>query len=96
MDLSKYDLSNLSPDKYVAIAVEDLLRNADKEKLHIEGTPSKEYIGMLALYAIKRAKSMFKDGEQWASLVSTAYEYFDPFNMSDELVKCLSDMILEN
>ena len=83
---SEYGLSAYSPESYVAIAVEDLIEKAGKEAIHAAGVPSKEYLGMLALYAIRRSTLLLSDEKQTGSKIfKLANETFDPFNMRDNL-----------
>ena len=91
---SEYGLSAYSPESYVAIAVEDLIEKAGKEAIHATGMPSKEYLGMLALYAIRRSALLLSDEKQTGSKIfKLANETFDPFNMSDNLIRCLTDLL---
>lgn len=91
---SEYGLSAYSPEAYVAIAVEDLIEKAGKEAIHAAGAPSKEYLGMLALYAIRRSTLLLSDEKQTGSKTfKLANETFDPFNMSDNLIRCLTDLL---
>ena len=93
MSVPNNELSAHSPDRYVAIAVEDLIEKVGKEGIHADGKPTKEYLGMLSLYALQRAKNLFEDADFGSSMIKTACEYFDPFNMSDELISYLTKMI---
>ena len=91
---SEYGLSAYSPESYVAIAVEDLIEKAGKEAIHAAGMPSKEYLGMLALYAIRRSTLLLSDEKQTSSQTfKLASETFDPFNMSDNLIRCLTNLL---
>ena len=86
---SDYGLSAYDPEAYVAIAVEDLLRNTD-----VIRNTSKEYLGMLSLYALRRSIRLFsKKDESICRAFKLADENFDPFNMSENLVRCLTDLI---
>ena len=90
---TEYGLTALDPESYVAIAVSDLIDKTGVESLHLSGDLSKEYLGMLSLYAIRRANMMFEDNELYHGLVKLSYESFKPEEMSDKLVKCLTDII---
>lgn len=86
---SDYGLSAYDPEAYVAIAVDDLLRNAD-----VIRNTSKEYLGMLSLYALRRSIRLFSEkDESICRAFKLADENFDPFNMSENLVRCLTDLI---
>lgn len=91
---TKYGLNAYSPEAFAAIAVEDLLRKTGKDALHTTGAPSIEYLGMLALYALRRSTLLFPDETQGISQAfKLARDNFDPFNMSDNLVRCLTDIL---
>ena len=86
---SDYGLSAYDPEAYVAIAVDDLLRNTD-----VIRNTSKEYLGMLSLYALRRSIRLFSEkDESICRVFKLADENFDPFNMSENLVRCLTDLI---
>ncbi|MFO3715087.1 hypothetical protein [Oribacterium sp. P9] len=86
---SDYGLSAYDPEAYVAIAVDDLLRNTD-----VIRNTSKEYLGMLSLYALRRSIRLFSEkDESICRAFKLADENFDPFNMSENLVRCLTDLI---
>lgn len=86
---SDYGLSAYDPEAYVAIAVDDLLRNTD-----VIRNTSKEYLGMLSLYALRRSIRLFYEkDESICRAFKLADENFDPFNMSENLVRCLTDLI---
>lgn len=93
MNPSEYGMSTHSAETYIAIAVEDLLMKVDKSTLHIVGTPSKEYLGMLSLYAIARCKMIFPADKGFGKLITLASETFDPFNMSESLIRRLTDLL---
>lgn len=59
----------------------------------IVGTPSKEYLGMLTLYAIARCKKIFPADKGFGKLITLASETFDPFNMSESLIRRLTDLL---
>lgn len=62
--------------------------------LHATGAPSNEYLGMLALYALHRSVLLFSDEkESIGKAFKLARDNFDPFNMSDNLVRCLTDIL---
>ena len=91
---SEYGLSAYSPESYAAIAVEDLIIKVGKEAIHASGVPSKEYLGMLALYSIRRSTLLLSDEKQTGSQTfKLASETFDPFNMSDNLIRCLTNLL---
>ncbi len=90
---SDYGIPATSPEAYVAIAVEALINKVGKETLHANGTPSKEYLGMLGLYAIRDSTLVFGEGQPLYSLAKLSYEHFDPNKMSDDLIRCLTDLI---
>ena len=90
---SDYGLTATSPEAYVAIAVEDLFRKNSKETLHANGELTKEYLGMIALYAIKKTTTVFEEKDTLGKLMNLSFEAFDPENMSDNLVRCLKDII---
>ena len=90
-----YNIPATSPEAYVAIAVSDLVRSLGPAALHLGGELSKEYLGMLSLYAIRRAKDMFDGQEHYGGLTKLSYEYFDPSDMSADLVRCLTDIVNE-
>ena len=94
--MSINDLSAHSPDRYVAIAVDDLISKVGKDAIHADGEPTKEYLGMLALYALQRANTMFKDGEFGTAMIRTAIEHFVPFNMSEDLITYLTKIVKRN
>ena len=91
---TRYGLNAYSPEAFAAIAVEDLLWKTGKDVLHATGTPSNEYLGMLALYALKRSTLLFSDESQSiGKAFKLARDNFDPFNMSDNLVRCLTAIL---
>lgn len=91
---TEYGLNAYSPEAFAAIAVEDLLRKTRKDALHTTGAPSNEYLGMLALYALRRSVLLFSDEEHSiGKAFKLASDNFDPFNMSDNLVRCLTDIL---
>ena len=79
----------------MAIAVTDLINTVDTASLHLNGELTKEYLGMLSLYAIRRARAMFEDEERFKDYVKLSYECFEPDNMSDNLIRCLTDIVNE-
>lgn len=91
---TEYGLNAYSPEAFAAIAVEDLVRKTGKDALHATGAPSNEYLGMLALYALHRSVLLFPDDkESFGKAFKLARDNFDPFNMSDNLVRCLTDIL---
>ena len=87
-------LTAYSPEAYAAIAVEDLLKKTDKDALHAIGAPSEEYLGMLALYALRRSVTLFSgEMQSIGKAFKLARDNYDPFNMSDNLVRCLTDIL---
>lgn len=90
---AEYLLTARDPETYVALAVEDLISTTDGAALHTSGELSKEYIGMLSLYAIRRARKMFNEGMPYYKLVKLAHDSFDPDHMSDNLIRCLTDLL---
>lgn len=93
IDPAEYQLTAHDPETYIALAVDDLLSTTGRAILHTSGEPSKEYLGMLSLYAIRRASKLFTKGMPYYNLVRFAYESFDPDQMSDKLLKCLRDIL---
>ena len=91
---TQYGLNAYSPEAFAANAVEDLLRKTGKDALHTTGAPTIEYLGMLALYALRRSTLLFPDDkESFGKAFKLARDNFDPFNMSDNLVRCLTDIL---
>ncbi|WP_026491415.1 hypothetical protein [Butyrivibrio sp. XPD2002] len=90
---ANYGLDATNPEAYVAIAVSSFIREVGKEKIHAEGTPTREYLGMLALYAIRWANIKPSDDERFKGVAKLAYEYFKPEEMSDNLERCLIDIL---
>ena len=90
---AEYLLTARDPETYVALAVEDLISTTDGAALHISGELSKEYLGMLSLYAIRRASKMFAEGMPYYRLVKLAHNSFDPDHMSDNLIRYLNDLL---
>ena len=90
---AEYLLTARDPETYVALAVEDLISTTGGAALHISGELSKEYLGMLSLYAIRRASKMFTEGMPYYKLVKLAHSSFDPDHMSDKLIRCLNDLL---
>ena len=90
---AEYLLTARDPETYVALAVEDLISTTDGAALHISGELSKEYLGMLSLYAIRRASKMFTEGMPYYKLVKHAHNSFDPDHMSDNLIRYLNDLL---
>ena len=88
-----YLLTARDPETYVALAVEDLISTTDVAALHTSGELSKEYLGMLSLYAIRRASKMFTEGMPYYKLVKLAHNSFDPDHMSDNLIRYLNDLL---
>ena len=78
-------LSLSAHEKFVAIAVENLIEKVGKEALHIYGEANREFLEMLSLYAIYRAAGMFAEGDAYSKLVKITYETFDPAAMSENL-----------
>ena len=91
---SQYGLSGTSPEAYVACAVDDLIYQKGKSVLHVVGDPTPEYLGMLALYAIRYAISVLPEGEPVSKIAKLSYDNFDPFSMSDNLIRCLTDLVM--
>ena len=73
-----YNSPATSPESAVAIAVTDLINTVDTASLHLNGELTKEYLGMLSLYAICRARAMFEDEERFKDYVKLSYECFEP------------------
>ena len=90
---AEYLLTARDPETYVALAVEDLISTTDVAALHTSGELSKEYLGMLSLYAIRRASKMFTEGMPYYKLVKLAHNSFDPDHMSDNLIRYLNDLL---
>ena len=90
---AEYLLTARDPETYVALAVEDLISTTDGAALHISGELSKEYLGMLSLYAIRRASKMFAEDMPYYKLVKLAHNSFDPDHMSDNLIRYLNDLL---
>ena len=88
-----HPLSSSNPERYLAIVVEDLFENVGKEALHVDGEPTKEYLGMLSLYAIHRASRIIPENQPYGKLVHTLYESFDPESMSEKYVQWLTDFL---
>lgn len=93
MELKKYGIPGTSPEAYVALAVEHLFETVGKEVLHAEGTPTKEYMEMLSLYAIHYAHKHLSRNETGGSIAEWAYENYDSESMSDNLIQCLTDLL---
>ena len=91
---SEYNLSVHNPETYVALAVRDLIAGAGPAALHAGGEPTKEYLGMLALYAIRRAAMFYGKGSPYEQLIRKAYSTFDPDSMSGNLIRFLTDLLL--
>lgn len=84
----------MNPEAFAAIAVEDLVMKTGKDAIHADGAPSKEYLGMLALYALRRNALMFSDEvRSIRQAFKLASGTFDPFNMSENLICCLTDIL---
>ena len=93
-----YGLKATETETYVALAVQQLLDDVEPENLHLGGELSKEYLGMLALYALQRAETAFSDQEDTKNLVKLvrlAQEHFDPNSLSVRLIDFLTDLIQE-
>lgn len=89
-----YGLTAYSPEAYAAIAVEDLLKKTDKDALHATGSPREEYLGMLALYALRRSVTLFSgETQSIGKAFKLASDTFNPFHMSGNLIRCLTDML---
>ena len=82
-----------NPDTYVLAVVEDLINSVNEEDLHIGGEPTTEYLGMLSLYAVRRAAHQLPPDKTGGLIVKWLNESFDPFNMSDELIAKLKELI---
>ena len=93
MELKKYGISGTSPEAYVALAVEHLIETVGKEALHAEGSPTMEYLEMLSLYAIHYAHKHLSRKETGGGIAEWAYENYDPESMSEDLVRCLTDLL---
>ena len=80
-------LTAYSPEAYAAIAVEDLLKKTDKDALHAIGAPSEEYLGILALYALRRSVTLFSgEMQSIGKAFKLASDTFNPFHMSGKLM----------
>ena len=92
---TEYGLTATNPEAYVAIAVDDLLHKKSRESLHLDGEPTAEYLGMLALYAIKQNTHTFPENEPYGKLINYSCDAFEPSKMSSDLIRCLKDLIKE-
>lgn len=93
MDLKKYGIPGSSPEAYVALAVDHLLETVESEALHANGTTSREYLEMLSLYAIRYAHKHLSRQDTGGGIAEWAYKNFEPENMSEALMQCLSDLL---
>ena len=80
-------------ETYVASLVQDLLRSVGKEPLHAKGEPTKEYLEMLSLFAVRRATEVIKPDQASGALVKWVYDNYNPFNMSDDLAAQMKAML---
>ena len=94
---SKIDMERVAavhnPETYVAALVQDLLRSVGKEVLHARGEPTKEYLEMLSLFAVRRATEVIKPDQASGALVKWVYDNYNPFNMSDDLAAQMKAML---
>ena len=93
INLAEYQLTARDPETYIALAVDDLLSSAGAATLHTNGELSNEYLGMLSLYAMRRACKLFTQGMPYYKLMMLAHDSFDPDHMSDRLIRCLTDLL---
>ena len=92
MDPSEFGLSARDPETYVLLAVMDLIRVSGRQALHTRGELSKEYLGMLSLYAIRRAWKLYGKGSPYERMIKRAYDLFDPDQMNEKLLRALSSL----
>lgn len=93
MNPADYGISVYSPEATVAIGAEKLLYKVGKKALHAEGKITKEYLAMLSLYAVNYVLEHSREGTMPNKFALISQEYFDPDNMSDALVKNLTDLL---
>ena len=96
IDPSEFDLSARNPETYIIMAVTDLIRGAGSKALHTRGELTTEYLGMISLYAIRRAYKFYGKGSPYGSLIKKAYDTFDPDHMSDKLHQYLVGLLQES
>ena len=92
LDPSKYGLTGGNPELYAAIATDDFIRSVGKDAVHVEGDLTNEYLGMLALYALRYGTRKMK-GSDFYNMFQLACDNFDPFNMSENFIRCLKDIL---
>ena len=83
IDPSEFGLPVRDPETYMILAVMDLIKVVGTKALHTYGELSNEYLGMISLYAIRRAYKFYGKGSPYGSLIKQAYDAFDPDHMSD-------------
>lgn len=93
MNPADYGISVYSPEAAVALGAEELLYKVGKEALHAEGEVTKEYLAMLSLYAVNYVLKHSCEDTLPNKFALITQEYFDPDNMSDALVKYLTDLL---
>ena len=77
-------------EEYIVSAVGSLIEDIGKEDLHADGELTKEYLGMLALYAVRREMLASPDDE----MLKKIYNGFDTGIMSDRLINRLVKAVL--
>ena len=92
MDPSEFGLSARDPETYILLAVMDLIKTVGRQTLHTDGELSTEYLGMLSLYAIRRAFKLYGKGSPYERMIKRAYDLFDPDHMSEKLFRALSSL----
>ena len=73
----------------IATGANTLNMRYSREELHMEGYPSRAYLEMLAVYILYFGSK--NSNEQTARLYKEAQENFDATNMSDNLLRFLTD-----
>ena len=95
-DPLEFDLSLRNPETYIILAVKDLIGNISGSALHTKGEPTAEYLGMISLYAIRRAYFFYGKGSPYAQMIKRAYDTFDPDHMSEKLKRSLLNLLMES
>ena len=90
---AEYGFKKTDAEMYVAIAVMDFMDQSEPADIHLSGIISKEYAGMLCLYAIARGLSMLEDDPTNYKLMKSASDEFNPLNISDKLVGYINEAI---
>ena len=96
IDPSEFGLPVRDPETYMILAVMDLIKVVGKKALHTQGELTNEYLGMISIYAIRRAYKFYGKGSPYGSLIKQAYDAFDPDHMSDRLKHSLMNLLQES